>query len=203
MTRGLARLALSLAIAVSTLAPAWAQTPADLAVRKELVAELMAIVPYSDADAEREAVDGMVVEFRKKFGDRMTPYAEGEARAATLEAWRKVPSVTTTTREMLEAKLSVEELREAIAFTRSPIALKMRAAPPQGATESQADYISRVMTPDEFQAFLVMIQQPGTMRYLTVIKEAAQPMGQDFGEHLWTSLSARCPKKTAPLPWCA
>ncbi|MDP1632033.1 MAG: hypothetical protein Q8L66_11510 [Caulobacter sp.] len=189
------------ALAIGAAAPVWA-APDDSAERRQLAGELMGIVPYSDAEGEQESVQMVLVSLRTAFGDAMTPYAEREASAAALEAWRKAPSVNQLTRTLLETRLTADELREAIAYTRSPIAAKVRAAPARAETETPGDYIARLMTPAEYEAFLAIIARPGIRKYMTVVKEAGEPLGKTLGADLRVSLDKRCPQRTEPLPWC-
>lgn len=196
---GFLRLLLASVLVFSTLAPA--ATADDLAERRKLVAELVGIVPYSDADAEREMADGLIAALRKAYPAGMTPYAEQEARAAVIAAWRKHPSISRMIVDLLETRLTTDELKAAIAFTRSPVALKIRANPPLPG-EAEIAQFQRVLNADEQAEFIRMMQQPGMKKYLAVLQEAATPIGKAVGEDMVVELKARCAAPKQPLPWC-
>ncbi len=193
------RLVAALVLGVfSTGAPARAD---DLAERRSLVAELVAIVPYSDADSERVRVDGVVEGLDKAYPEGLTPYARQQAREAVLESWAKHPPMRQVIVEGLETRLTVDELREAIAFTRSPIAAKIRASPPR-IGESDGERLQRALNAEEQAEFMRMIQQPGFQKYMAVLQDAAIPLGQAVASDFKVSLRTRCAAPKEPLPWC-
>ncbi len=203
---GLLRLVFAAVIAASAVAPAARAVAApavradDLAARRALVAMLFAIVPYSDADSERTRVEGGLAALRETYPG-MSTYAEEQGREVIRDLWRKHPSMRAAIIEGLETRLTADELREAIAFTNSPQARKVRANPKLPG-EADAARFERALNAEEQAEFLRLVQAPGFQKYLAAIQDAVTPIAQAVADDLPGALAARCPTAREPLPWC-
>lgn len=178
----------------------------DGAERRRLATELAAIAPYSDAQAAADFEVSMVDSLKGGFKERYTAYADSEAKVAARQAWATVPPFNAWVIEELGARLTVEELAEAITFTRSPLAEKARRVQQSIATipdePSRLAAMMAAFTESELEQFVAMQQRPAMAKYISVLQSASLPMGEKLADVFLEKLLARCPQKTAPLPWC-
>lgn len=206
MIKGFKRLVLAGTLAALALAAASPTLADDLAERRRLVAELLQVAPYSDEQARQEFAQELPEALRRGFKTLYTDYADREARVVIEQLVSEMPSMNAWITDLLVKGLTVDELEQALGFIRSPLAVKLRAVEPTltaaKTDEEKLAIIEANFTPAELQQMADLQKQPAFAKYNAVISGAAQPFGEKLSEDLFERLQARCPKRTAPLPWC-